>query len=191
MLTRRDFLASSMVMIPSIKLDSSFYDHVDVIEHNYFYDDIAQFVFAQFIFYDWNNIKRQYLVRSWLLDKWNFVRDTEEFRKSSRWDQDHYDKWCREYRELCDKTQLYKWENKSTKYYKFDPLYPKFPQKNFNGKWIIVLDIEGRRVIIESTGFIETHTQFDPERLNRKILPENQRVPLKGWNYERTNTGRN
>ena len=38
--------------------------------------------------------------------------------------------------------------------------------------------MDGQNYIVESKKFSETHTQFDPERANREILDEKQRVPL-------------
>lgn len=103
-------------------------DHVDLVEHNSFYDANARHVYDQVIFYEWSPSLDRYHVRSWVL---------------SEGDKD--------------------------------------PQRDYrNGLWVTEYKDRDWRLdrTITATHYRRSHSQLDPERANKRLLPEDERHGL-------------
>lgn len=57
--------------------------------------------------------------------------------------------------------------------------------RDFEGGWRIRFDDGQNLREIWTSSFIETHTQYDKELLNRELLPKEQRRPLRHGRHER------
>jgi hypothetical protein len=143
-------------------------DHVDYIEINSFYDDNTSWVFDQLIFRRYNTLEKRDDIIAWRLLKNSRKQYSEEEKAALQ--------------ELY-KNEILKASNR--KEWPTDLKVPFVPEWIGIGNDFIVKDqyIEfedvkdvSRRVYFNF--MIHTHTQYDPELLERDILPKEKRVEL-------------
>ena len=94
-------------------------EHVDVIEHNSLYDDRANLILKQLIFWDLRN--GRYIARDWRLDR------------------------------------------------------GQFNTRRANGMTRITWCDSGKLRTVTTTRYFKSWTQFDPELVNRDVLPQDER----------------
>tara|TARA_Y100000034_G_scaffold33743_1_gene41264 strand:+ start:490 stop:888 length:399 start_codon:yes stop_codon:yes gene_type:complete len=118
------------VAATNVGKDEVLRDRVDVIELNHFYDDQCRLVFDQWLFYDWDKSRSEYVVMDWRL------------RKSS----------------------AIVMRNHRTKTYS-----------------LTFADHKMRNVLrkVTAISYKETWTQYDPELINREVVPQEQRRELR------------
>lgn len=167
-------------------------NEVDRIHYNVHYDEFCLPEFSQIIFEDWSKQRRCFIVRSWRLlrEDWDKITEEEEklLKENKGLSEDelyrlkklseHKEAWMEKTHTLCDKKK-YPFKSLEKKYRGiYDP--KNYPIKNnHTGNYEYTFYQEGIKVTVVSKIFIETFTQIDPERENRKILPDNDRVPIK------------
>lgn len=143
--------------------------YVDRIHINVYYDEWMNVVFCQTLFEDWNKQRKCFVVQAWRGNK--FVLDTS--------DEDHKAKWIEETSEYFSKIRKpYTKEILEFSYNgKVNPSMMEWPIKD-GGEYKYIFFYGNRMIKVNSKYFIMTHSQVDPERLNRKIWPEENRRKL-------------
>lgn len=151
--------------------DSTIRDTVDMIEVNTYHDEDAFPQFTQLIFWDWSSFYKGWVVVAWKMH-------TQEIWKKSK---EHEEKWLRHLREYCDKNPRINFLQCQSKYRgEYLPIPGiNYPQRKEDG-WYMVFYKDKDRIEIKAKVFRETHTQTDPERDNRDILPEDKRRGIRG-----------
>jgi hypothetical protein len=119
-----------LLLAANIDLSTTLNDRVDLIELNHFYDDQGRLVFDQWLFYDWDNHHRQFIIVDWRLCKTNDIVMRNHHRRN------------------------------------YSLSFPDHKHRNALRK-------------VTAGGYCETWTQYDPELVNREIVPIDRRRELR------------
>lgn len=134
-------------------------DHVDSIEYNHFYDQHGRFIFDQLLYRSKYSGKKELFIREWRLAKLTTVnQESREFWEAQTQVPHHLRKPDLEF------------QHKSSLPLKINGIYySSFPENDAHGAIY-------RRITADV--YVETHTLYDPELMERDILPKEKRMPL-------------
>ena len=141
--------ALAIAVLTIVPRDDTVRESCDLIELNHFYDENGRLVFDQVIFYDWSQSDARYNVRAWRL-----VKSPHQLpeRRHDGW---HVAAW----HDGFDYSGADIWNHK-------------------DGWFVHWQDGDAMRQVC-SPSFRETWLQYDPELVERELLPKEQRRELR------------
>jgi len=164
----------TLILLLNVSSEGTLRDHFDRIEVNHFYDDNGIEMFTQILFYD---IQPE---NKWKCQDWKLMKDAYvplEGEELVQYKKD-VDRYVSGIKDLIQRSQIrHKLYEKSRKFVG-GRWYPRRRWNRHYNYEIIVIDDNLPRHIT-SDMFCETHTQYDPEKNNRKLFVEDGRRGLK------------
>ena len=145
-------------------------EHVDMVEINHYHNEWGQEIFSQVIWWEWSKWENDFVVVDWRLLTDAYEAD-DGHRAATMKEIDRMS-------ELVPLRERSSWRGRAERMYKGRFVGGRLMPRRLGGKYVVrFMDGGFYRVVVAST-FRETWSQKDPERENRKLLPEESRRKL-------------